>query len=161
MNCPPGPPGLGFSVPAIVPNISRLGNRFLICRVPCPQWKKAAVYGWSFRFSMLSLCVILSALAYERVVWSLRHRRWKPMTRNWTWWAVRSLAECSALRVDVTRTARSQSPQSSACVLSDYAGLLSHQTTPGPTGLRHARMRRIRRSISSERSAFSWITPRR
>ena len=35
---------------------------------------------------MPSQCVILRALAYERVAWLALSRRWKPMTRRKTWW---------------------------------------------------------------------------
>ena len=44
--------------------------------------------------SVLSYHVFSRAFAYESVVWSVRCRRWKPMTRRSAYWcAVRSLAK--------------------------------------------------------------------
>ena len=77
------PPGLGFSPPAIVPNISRVVNRSLLCLATAAATKSRRLRMF---VSTLSQRVILRALAHERVVWSVRSRRSNPMTRKRTWW---------------------------------------------------------------------------
>ena len=77
------PPGLGFFPPAIVPNITQLGNRSLLRRATPPAKKNRLL---RMVVSMFSQRVILRAFAYERVAWSVRSRRWRPMARNRTWW---------------------------------------------------------------------------
>ena len=77
------PPGLGFSPPAIVSNTTRLSNRSLLCRATAPAKKSRRL---RMVVSMLRQRVILRAFAHERVVWSVRSRRWKPMTPKRTWW---------------------------------------------------------------------------
>ena len=61
-------PGLGFSPPAIVPNITRLSNRSLLYRAKAPAEKSRRL---RMVVSMFSQRVILRAFAYERVVWSV------------------------------------------------------------------------------------------
>ena len=90
----------------------------------------------------------------------MRCRRWKPMTRRRTWCADRSLAKCCALRVHVTHP-YSRVSITSAISMRTFrlsgAVILSYNS--GPNRLKHAHMRRIRRSISNERSALSWMSP--
>ena len=72
------------------------------------------------------------------------------------------MAKCFALRVHVTQSYGSVLMMSAFSIRTFRLGgavVLSYNS--GPNRLRHARMRRIRRSISSERSASSWIMPPR
>ena len=93
------PPGLGPTPLVIVPNITRGGSRPSFCRVMAPAKKSRRL---RMVVSMLSHRVLLRTFAYERVVWSVRCRRCKLVTRRRTWCTVWSFAMCFALRVHVT-----------------------------------------------------------
>ena len=97
----------------------------------------------------------------RRVVSAESQQPARRMTRTW-WCTVRSLAKCptSAPRVHVTH------PYNRVSITSAFnmrafrligAVFLSYNS--GPNRLKHAHMGRIRRSISSQRSAFSWMMP--
>ena len=73
LNCPPG---FGFSPPGIVPNITRMNNRSLLCRATAPARKSRPL---RMVVSMLSQRAMVRAFANERVVRSVRSRRWKPI----------------------------------------------------------------------------------
>ena len=62
-----GPPGFGVSLPAILPNITGLGDRFFLFRATAPAKKSRRI---QVAVSMLSQRIIFRAFAhYERVAW--------------------------------------------------------------------------------------------
>ena len=97
------------------------------------------------------------------MAWSVRSRRWKPNDSQ------EDLVRCSKLgEVFHSKGPRHTHPYSRVL---NHLGLQHSDfqakrggrpiIQPGPKRLRHTRMSRIRRSISTERSAFSWmISPR-
>ena len=95
------PPGLEFSPSAVVSNMTRLGNRSMLCRATALSKKS---HHLRMVVLMLSQHVTLRAFAYDR--WRGRYEigAWSQLlARGRTWLrAVRSLAKCSALRVHVT-----------------------------------------------------------
>ena len=124
------------------------GQSSIVCRATAPAKKSRRL---RMVVSMLSHR-LLEAFTYERVVQSVRCRRWKPMTRRRTWCADRSLAKCCALRVHVTH------PYSRVSITSAFrirtfrlSGAVVLSYNSGPNRLKHAHMRRFRRSISNER----------
>ena len=112
---------------------------------------------------MLARRVFLNAFAYKRVVWSTHCRRGKPMPRRKArWCADQSLAKCCALRVHVAH------PYSRVSVTSTFrirtfklCGAVVQSFDSGSKCLKHVHMRRIRRSISHDRGARSFMTPPR
>ena len=75
------PPGLGFSLRTIVPNINRQSVHSLVRRATAPAKKDQHL---RIVVSMLRQRVILRAFTYERVARSVQSRCWKPMTRKKT-----------------------------------------------------------------------------
>ena len=109
------------------------------------------------RFDALASCLLEGLRIREGGV-SVRCRRWKLTIRRRTWWcAYRSLPRWFALRVHATH------PYSRVSITPAFSmrtfRVISYNS--GPNRVNHAHVRRIRRSISSERSALSWIMPPR
>ena len=106
---------------------------------------------------MVSYRVFLRAFAYERVVQSARYRRWNRMTRRRTSSCPDPyLAECCALRVDATQLYGGVSITSAFNTRAlRLRGAVFILCLSSPNRSKNAHTRRIRRSIFSQRLAFS------
>lgn len=153
------PLGIGPSPPVIVAKITRLGNRPSLSRATAPATRSRPL---RMVHPMLShRRVLLRTFAYERVLWSVRCRRWQPMTHSRTWlFALRSLMKWFGLRAGGTHPTRTAPSNSRVSITSAF----SMRTFFAKRGGRHAmqllaesfeaynstRTSQIRRSISSE-----------
>ena len=140
-------------------NITRLGNRPLLCRATAPAKKNLRLRG---RFDALASCLLERLRVREGgVVGTLSALKSNNPQEG-------LVVHCSELG-EVFRT---ESPRSTPVLqgLNTSAfntrafrliGAVFLSYNSGPNRLKYAHMRRIHRSISSQRSEFSWMMPPR